>query len=315
MRQLGTLATESDARRLAAYLITQRIDAEAEQDGASWVLWVRDEDKLAAARDAFTHYQANPNEARYQGAERTADNLRREEEQRRRSAQKNIVEMRGNWGSGTAVARRCPLVIALIAAAVLVALFTKVGAMPATMSPLRELLFVDPILFFSAPHAGNMFASIARGEVWRLVSPIFLHFGWMHLVFNLYWLYLLGGQIENRRGTWRFAALVLGIAVVSNAAQALASDHFFGGLSGVGYGLFGYMWMKVRFDNSSGYQLHPQTIFLMMLWFFLCIAAVVPPFDAVLGKQLGNVANVVHAAGLIFGIAVGYAPVLWKRAP
>ena len=313
MRQLGTLPTENQARQLAAYLVTQRIDADAESEANGWVVWVRDEDQLAQAREIFAHFQAQPTDARYAGAEKQAENFRREEAQRRKSAQKNVVEMRGKWGTGTPSAGHCPLVVGMMAASVLVFLFTGFGGQRESVL-LNGLLFLGRTASQADVQQYGMFAQIAQGQVWRLITPIFVHYGPMHIIFNMWMFFAFGSQIEQRRGTFAFGTLCLTIAVVSNVAQAVAAPSFFAGMSGVVYGLLGDLWMKVRYDNSAGFQLHPQTIFIAMLWFVLCILAAMPPLDAVLGSQLGNVANVVHAAGLLVGMAIGYAPVLLKRS-
>src|SRR5690606_32056072 len=116
---------------------------------------------------------------------------------------------------------------------------------------------------------------IREGQIWRLISPIFVHFGLLHLIFNLYMLSQLGTAIERRRGTAEFGLLVLVTALVSNLAQfalpdvfsvpsARAGDGPFGGMSGVLYGLFGYAWMRSRYDPASGLWLHPQTVMLLM---------------------------------------------------
>ena len=44
-------------------------------------------------------------------------------------------------------------------------------------------------------------------------------------------------------------------------------------MSGVVFGLFGYIWMKSRFEASSGYFMHPQTVVLMLLWLYLAALA------------------------------------------
>src|SRR5262249_30799680 len=76
----------------------------------------------------------------------------------------------------------------------------------------------------------------------------------------------------------------------------------FGGMSGVVYGLFGYVWMKSRYEPGLGLAMSPNTVFIMVGWFFLCL------FGAV-----GAVANVAHGVGLLAGMAIGCAPQLWKR--
>ena len=51
MRQLTSLTNNEHARRLTAYLFTQGIDAQLEQDGDQWLIWVREEDSLEPARE------------------------------------------------------------------------------------------------------------------------------------------------------------------------------------------------------------------------------------------------------------------------
>jgi GlpG protein len=139
-------------------------------------------------------------------------------------------------------------------------------------------------------------------QPWRLVTPIFIHFGVLHLLFNMFMVSDLGNQVEARRGSWRMLALVLAIAIPSNVAQYLYSNPLFGGLSGVAYGLFGYIWMKSRFDPGSGFYLHQRDVTIMLLWFVLCMVGVI-----------GHVANVVHGVGLAVGMVIGIAPTIWRE--
>src|SRR5437868_5939473 len=116
MRQLGTLNDEREARRFAAWLITQKIDAHAEQEQSGWVVWVREEDELLKAREALAHFREHPADARYQGAEQSAQAAQQAEDARRRQAQRNVVEMRGRWGAAGGMpgtTRRAPVVMLL----------------------------------------------------------------------------------------------------------------------------------------------------------------------------------------------------------
>lgn len=181
-----------------------------------------------------------------------------------------------------------PATIALIAVSVVVAILSRLGAKESVL----EHLFIT-----NFPAAGRdlELPEIMHGQLWRLVTPIFIHFGAMHLIFNMMWTRDLGMMIEHRAGTRAFLTLVLGIGVASNLGQLFVSGPFFGGMSGVVYGLLGYVWMKSRFDPASGYQLHNQTVILMIGWFVACVAGIIP-----------HVANTAHGVGLALGIAWGF---------
>jgi GlpG protein len=115
--------------------------------------------------------------------------------------------------------------------------------------------------------------------------------------------YQFGGAVESRRGQVRFLALVLAIAILSNLGQYLWNGPIFGGMSGVVYGLFGYIWVKSRFEPQIGLSMPPSTVAWLIGWFFLCYTPL-----------LGNVANTAHLVGLIVGASVSYFPVLWRQA-
>jgi membrane associated rhomboid family serine protease len=154
------------------------------------------------------------------------------------------------------------------------------------------------------------FGPIKRGEVWRLVTPIFLHFGVMHLLFNMWMLWDLGRLVEGRRGSLRFFFLVLLIAVASNFAQFYITSlydgryafNIFGGMSGVLFGLLGYAWMKSRYEPGADIYVHPNTVLFMMIWLVVCALGLI-----------GHVANWAHSVGLAMGMAIGIAPYAWQR--
>jgi GlpG protein len=328
MRQVGSLNTEREARQFAAWLVAQRIEAHAEQEPGGWVVWVREEDKLRGAREALAHFREHPDDAKYRGAEQTAQAVAREEEARRKQALGNVVEMRGRWGTavpGMAGAkRRAPLVKLLIGISIAVALLTYSDTMdggPSDKPPggiFRSLAFVDPAIAVAGGRF-DIWASIRQSELWRLATPIFIHYGPVHIVLNLIWLYSFGSVIEDRRGTGFMLLLVLALAVSSNIGQAVEISvrqqiALFGGMSGVGYGLFGYLFVKSRFDSRERYYLSPGTTFMAMLWLALCILRDVPPFASLLEGTIPPIANSAHVVGLMMGAAIAYVPLLVRKA-
>ena len=125
MRQVGSLPDQREAERFAAYLVTQGIDAHAEQDTHDWAVWVRDEDRLDQARISLGQFKIDPDDSRYRGVERDAEVIRREEFHRRAAAQKNVVEMRGRWRLPTV--GRAPLTMTVIVLSILVTVFGGLG--------------------------------------------------------------------------------------------------------------------------------------------------------------------------------------------
>lgn len=67
-------------------------------------------------------------------------------------------------------------------------------------------------------------ALIIQGQVWRLITPIFLHASILHLGFNMYALYVLGPALEQFYGRRRFLALYLLAGYSGNVASFLFSD-------------------------------------------------------------------------------------------
>jgi GlpG protein len=303
MRQIGTIATETDAQRLGNYLLTLDISTRVESAPQGWVLWVHDEDRVQQARQALEEFVRNPEDPRYTTAAATAQALRNQAEQEAKRYQRVFIDLRRRWEQ-PAGARR-PLTIALIVVSVLVAVAS--GEL-FRVEPRGE---PDPILNWL--HIASYYedgrsvywyrlSQIQHGQVWRLITPIFIHFGPVHLMFNMWCLHVFGGLIERRRGTWWLALLVLASAIVSNLAQYYWSGPTFGGMSGVVYGLLGYAWMKSRYDAVSGIYLHPQNVIVMIVWFFLCMTG-----------WVGPIANAAHAGGLLTGLVIGYTPHLWRK--
>lgn len=198
-----------------------------------------------------------------------------------------------------------PLVWALIALCVAVFIYSDGGQSDKFSSKLTigayEWVGIDRVLFDKV-----FFARVRQGEIWRLFTPVLLHWDFLHILFNMLWLHRLGGMVERLQGTWFLAGMVLLVGVFSNVCQYLAMgpNPLFGGMSGVIFGLMGYIWMKSKLDPMSGFFIHPNTLFIMLAWMVLCMS------DA-LGFRTANIA---HVSGLLIGMAWGYASgATWAR--
>jgi membrane associated rhomboid family serine protease len=147
-------------------------------------------------------------------------------------------------------------------------------------------------------------AMIRRGEIWRLVTCTLPHGNILHLAFNVYWLWTFGGMIERVYGHFRTGLLIFLLAVGASALEfAFARGGI--GLSGVGYGLFGFLWVLSRYDDRFRGAIDQQTIFLFVGWFFFCVATTV--------MNVMPVGNIAHAGGTLIGVLTGFSVILPGR--
>lgn len=139
---------------------------------------------------------------------------------------------------------------------------------------------------------------------WGFFTSTFPHANVLHLVFNIYWMWVFGCIIEQAHGRLRFAGMVAVLAVASGLPQVTFSDPGIG-LSGVGYGLFAYLWWRSRRDARFADCVDTQTIALFVAWFFLCL------FTTASGTWL--VANHAHAGGALGGFLLAAAVSVPRR--
>jgi membrane associated rhomboid family serine protease len=146
---------------------------------------------------------------------------------------------------------------------------------------------------------GLMMSSRAfYGEPWRLVSSALPHGGLIHLAFNVYWLWVFGSLLEETLGHIRTLGLILLFAAGSAAAEYAIFEGGIG-LSGVGYGLVGMLYVLSRKDRRFFDAVDASTVQLFAVWFFLCIGATI--------ANVMRIANVAHGIGAVLGVLTGYA--------
>ncbi len=299
MRQIGSLTDEGEAKRFGDYLLAQRIENSVDEGGQGWSIWVHRDDDLERGKAELEQFAANPADPKYAAVARKAEQIRGDEQKRQRRLRKNYVDVRTGWAAVGRGAR--PVTLALVIICCLVALISRLGESFSVVDPLH--IASIKITANGQISMGDGLQDVLHGQVWRLVTPIFIHYGLLHLVFNMMWLLNFGAIIENRKSGWWLVVLVLLIAVVSNLAQYFETHSAnFGGMSGVVYGLFGYLWMKDRYQPSEGMGLPPNTVWYMLAWLVLCMTGLV-----------GSVANTAHLVGLVVGVVIGILPYGWKR--
>jgi GlpG protein len=296
MRMIGQLQGEDQAKRFGAFLYGQGIDNQVDpaREGG-WEIWVLDETRIDEAGAHFEQFRQHPDDPTFVEKARTAAVQRQRDKAQETSGRARVIDARTAF-------YRPPIpygvvTVSLIGISVAVAVLTKLGNDTRMIQPfaITRYAAVDDTIRWNSE-----LPEIRQGQIWRLFTPMFVHFGILHILFNMWWLWDLGNIIEARRGRWQFLALVLVIAGLSNLAQYAVSGPAFGGMSGVVYGLLCYMWMQGKFNPRSDLSLNPQIVTFMAIWFVLCLTGFV-----------GHVANTAHAAGAGVGAAWGYLAALW----
>lgn len=299
MRQIGTLPSTIDPRVLGDHLLAIGVTSRAVKAPEGWAIWVHSEDQVPKAREELAAYQQNPDDPRFHSAAQTAAEVRKRSDQLDREYRKNVKDVSSTW-QGVRFRRR-PLTVSLVV--VCVALFLAGELVPGASDWLYDHLefFSMATLRKGSDMSHGLDDVVKRGEAWRAITPIFLHVNVLHLVFNVWALWMVGTIIEARRGTIMFLLLVLASAVVSNIGQYLYVINFYKelhpwvGISGVVYALFGYLWMKGHVDPEPGMVLHPSTVRTMLFWLLLGFTNFIP------------MANGAHVLGLIVGVLFGLA--------
>lgn len=291
MRLIGRLQDETHVKRFTALLYGEGIENRVEQGpGGHWEVWVVDEASIDSAKSLFSQFSQCPDGPAFIKAAHAAAGKKERDQKEQLAKRSRLIDSR-------TIFYKPPvplgvLSITLIAISVGATLLTNLGQNDRLIRPFSITQYReegDYIVWDTG------LPEVRHAQVWRLFTPMFLHFGVLHLLFNMLWLRDLGSMVEARKGSWMLLLLVLVIAAVSNIGQYLVSGPMFGGMSGVVYGLLGYIWMQGRFNPTSNLSLQRQTVTLMIVWFFVCLSGLVGP-----------IANSAHAIGAGLGIAWGY---------
>ena len=172
-----------------------------------------------------------------------------------------------------------------------------------------QLGLAAELTFFTVVREGASYNLIlSKQELWRVLTPIFLHFSLLHVVFNTLWLWDLGRRVEYIQGSTKLLGLILLVALGSNLAQAMvAGAAIFGGMSGVIYGLLGYGWLWSVLVPHKSMHIPNAIVVFMLVWLVLCLMG----FTRLLG--LGEVANAAHVGGLLMGLLIAGAAAFIER--
>lgn len=151
----------------------------------------------------------------------------------------------------------------------------------------------------------NLKVLVKSGQVYRLITYAFLHGGLVHLITNMYSLYIIGSQIENNYGKLKFIFIYLVSALTGGLLSALFNNNISIGASGAIFGLLGalvYFGFHFRLYLSDALKTRIIPVILINL---------------LIGFMVTGIDNACHIGGLIGGylaaMAVGIPEVENKK--
>lgn len=193
--------------------------------------------------------------------------------------------------------RASPVTAGVLIITLVVAAITLLGD---RYEAVRWLTFLDFRLYDTYIEFYPVSYTLEQNQWWRFVSPMFLHFGVLHLAMNSLWYWELGRRIEFRQKGWMLLALTVLFSLAANLVQYWWSGPaLFGGLSGVLYGLLGHCWLFQLLAPTPAYRMPKGVVIMMLAWLGICLTGAID----VLG--FGAIANGAHVGGLLAGCVTG----------
>ncbi len=138
--------------------------------------------------------------------------------------------------------------------------------------------------------------AVVAGQSWRMITYMFLHAGFLHILFNMFALVYIGQLLEPLQGKFRFAVSYILSGVCAGLLSMLMHPYSVGvGASGAIFGMYGVFLAMLTTNFIS--RTARNTMMRSILFFVV--------FNLFMGMQ-GNVDNAAHIGGLVSGIIIGY---------
>lgn len=151
------------------------------------------------------------------------------------------------------------------------------------------------VIQYLALGKAEIFSSIT--DYYKLLTPTFVHFSFIHITFNLVMFEAMARPIERTFGKVKFFSLFISVALLSNVVQycfMTDMNGYFGGLSGVVYGVIGYSGvLSRRKDLPPSFNIPPGLLTVSVIFIFISFF-------------MGGIANLCHIGGLVVGMLWGY---------
>ena len=140
-------------------------------------------------------------------------------------------------------------------------------------------------------------------QLWRLITPIFVHIGWQHFLFNLFAIYIVGQLAEQVWGSWRFLLLYLLSGIMGNVFTLfLTPDVVAAGASTAVFGAFASIAVVGYFGHNPYLKQMGQSYQALIV------------VNLIFNLFMPNVGIVGHIGGLVGGLLVAvFLPTLYEK--
>jgi GlpG protein len=303
MRLLGTLSDGAAAVLVQGLLSSRQIDCRVDPTlgGGGFEVWALNEDQMSEARALYQQFLADPRKEVYteQLAAAIAGTIQAHAPALAAPrftapppASESEISVVSNVAESTT-----PLSHFIIF--VCIAIYIAQTLKPEFFLVLANALQIAPL------GAGDLSAIFPGGQIWRLFTPVLMHspmilpdggfqfMGILHIGFNLMFMRDLAPIVERRHGTLYFLLLFLAVAGLSNLAQYYSTGPNFLGISGVVYGLLGFIWIRGKFDPHYNLHLNQGLVYFMLLWLAFSLFG-------------SHIAGGAHLAGFAVGAGWGF---------
>ncbi|MGB3621526.1 rhomboid family intramembrane serine protease GlpG [Ketobacter sp. MCCC 1A13808] len=269
-----------DAQAFVDYMQSIGVSCKLQIDGTEIKLFLQDEMQLEQARKELERFGREPTHARYRLASWQLSESN--------PVNPQLTGLYKGFSIIAAFKNTGPFTLTILAICTLVYLYTGQGMNDAARAPF--------MFFASAPEMFDL------QQIWRWVTPAFLHFGIFHFLFNMGAWWIFGGMVEKGQSGSRLFLIFAATALLSNGVQFFWSGNLFGGLSGVVYAVIGYLWVYQRLHPAPPFRIPNGMMAFMLVALALGFTNFIPT------------ANQAHLAGLLGGCALGWL-LAWMDRP
>ncbi|WP_019414606.1 rhomboid family intramembrane serine protease [Paenisporosarcina sp. TG20] len=176
--------------------------------------------------------------------------------------------------------------------------YTKFYPVVSTIIAINVIIFLVSMVPFVGSLIFNLGAGsnylLGDGQWWRLITPMFLHAGLVHLLFNMFSLFLFGPELEKLAGKVRFLTIYFLSGLIGIVATYLLQDanYVHVGASGAIYGILGAFGAIVYYTKNALPQLRQIIIPIIII-------------SIVMTFLSPNINITAHLTGLIVGFLFG----------